>query len=250
MSTQNTLNEHQRHLLRTLKIFPSLDKGSQLKLRKEIDEERQKSKLFADVFRGELGALAGAPKERRGDAGLLGTLAEVVLHPVTAVKAKVGETLIKRRNKAVGLLKHPHPTLSAVAERWNFRTEKKEDLIEIVRKLGATLRGVNYGDRLGMAAPQIGISKRVFVCQGAVCVNPRWAPPKVSQKIEVREGCYSLPDGEIWKVQRDKYGWATWFSVDGEVRQYKLTGLNAIVYQHELDHLDGKCCCDIGVKQE
>lgn len=241
-----SLTLYEQKLLEVLRFFERLDKNSQDRLRSEINATRKTSPAFQAAF---YSAFAGAQPERREDGGILRTMQEVVTHPIREAKGMVGAALIKRRNKASELLRHPHPILSAVAERWNFRTEKKEDLMEIIRKLGATLREVTHGDRLGMAAPQIGISKRVFVCRGVVCVNPTWRTTSVPQKIEVREGCYSIPEGEIWKVQRDKYGWATFFSVDGEVRQFKLTGLDAIVYQHELDHLDGKCCCDIGVRE-
>jgi len=49
---------------------------------------------------------------------------------------------------------------------------------------------------------------------------------------------------------RAKYGWATFYTIDGEQKKYKIKNIQAIVYQHEIDHLDGKCCNDIGEKVE
>jgi peptide deformylase len=247
MKTQDTsLSKYEERLLSLLPKFPTMDKGSQDRLRKEIDRQRIKSPAFEEAFAGTLSGIANRPR-RAGVATILRNFADVVTHPVREVKGVIGSKLLKRRNKPVELLVHPHPVLSAVAEPWDFHRENKEDLVEIVRKLGATLRTVDYGDKLGMAAPQIGISKRVFVCQGAVCINPSFMPPKVGEMIEVLEGCYSIPQKQIWKTKRHKYGWGKWYSIDGTFREFKLKGLDAIVFQHELDHLDGKCCCDIGV---
>lgn len=244
-----TLTGYDMQLLGRLRMFPKLDKSSQDRLRKEVDARRKESPSFEKAFGGALSGQSEAPKRSRGESFLrtLGDVADAVLHPVTAVKGKVGETLLKRRNKAPEILVHPHPILSTRAEEWDFKDDQ-EELITIVRELGAALRGVKYGDRLGMAAPQIGISKRVFVCQGAVCVNPSFELPKHGVEMEeILEGCYSLPDKQIWKTKRAKRIFAKWYSVDGIQREFKLKGTDAIVFQHELDHLDGKCACDIGV---
>lgn len=111
-------------------------------------------------------------------------------------------------------------------------------------KMGATMSATGYGQKLGIAAPQIGISKRVMVVLGVVMVNPTWQPSKAPLEKTV-EGCYSVPR-KVYEVERAPYGWARWFSIDGVERRFKLNGLNAIVFQHELDHLDGKCCADVG----
>lgn len=240
------LNDHERSVLNMLPRFQSLDKGSQNRLRAKVDALRKTSPNFARAFEISLGSIAGAPQARQEES-IFGTLKDVLLHPITAVQGKIGASLLKRRNKAPKILQHPDPVLAKVAEPWDFEKDSHEELIAIVRKLGAALRGVNYGDRLGMAAPQIGISKRVMVCQGAVCVNPTWQPPSHPVTEDGIEGCYSVP-GKLYSTKRDKYGWATWYSVDGEKREFKLKGKDALVFQHELDHLDGKCCVDIGVE--
>ena len=243
------LTERDQYLLSKLRIFPHLDKGSQDRIRKEIDERRKESPDFDEAFGG---ALSGGVDQlkKEGDS-IFKTMVDVVLHPVSAVKGKVGEVLLKRRNEAPEILIHPNPILSQVADPWDFaEDDSKRKLIAIVRQLGGALRGVNYGDRLGIAAPQIGIPKRIFVCQGAVCVNPTMEVPKVGEMIDVLESCYSLPGKQIWKTKRHKYIWATWYSIEGQKRSFKLKGLDAIVFQHELSHLDGQCCCDLGELQE
>jgi peptide deformylase len=88
----------------------------------------------------------------------------------------------------------------------------------------------------------------MFLMMGSLMINPEWngtqAPP-----TDVTEGCYSI-GAQLYKVQRAPYGWARWQTITGEWREEKLKGLQAIVFQHELDHLDGKCCIDTGVPVE
>jgi peptide deformylase len=163
-------------------------------------------------------------------------------------QTKLINKLLKMRNKTPVILVHPHPVLSRRAKEIDFEKTSLEQLTAIVRKMGAALKDVGYGNRLGIAAPQIGISKRIMVVQGAVMVNPTWTPSKAPKEIVV-EGCYSLPH-KTYEVHRASYGWAKWRSINGEERSFKLSGLNAIVFQHELDHLDGKCCVDVGVLLE
>lgn len=240
------LTEYERETLKLIPLMPKMDAASQNRIRKRVDGLRASSPAFDAAFGRTLSRMDVTEKPKK-EKSFLRTVAEVVSHPVETAKGKVGEALLKRRNEAPEILVHPHPDLAKVAEPWDFEKESKEDLIAIVRQLGAALRKVSYGDRLGMAAPQIGISKRVFVCQGAVCVNPSFETPKVVETVEMLEGCYSLPEKQIWKTKRAKYGWAKFYSVDGAERKYKIHGLDAIVFQHELDHLNGLCACDIGV---
>lgn len=109
----------------------------------------------------------------------------------------------------------------------------------------AALINTAYGQRLGIAAPQIGINKRICIVRGVVMVNPEWTPVKGFALEDILEGCYSVPQRQF-TVPRVKYGWAKWYSIDGVYREYRIKGLEAIVFQHELDHLDGKCCIDVG----
>ena len=244
-SVKLPLTREEARILNSLRTFPSLDKGSQTRLRAKVDHLRQTSAVFAEAFETSLASIGGGrvvPQKQ----SLLGSIKDVLTHPITALRGKIGASMLKKRNKAPKILVYPDPLLKKIAAPINFRTTKQEELIEIVRKLGAALREVNYGNRLGMAAPQIGISKRIFICQGAVCVNPTWCPPSdENQMVTGMEGCYSVP-GKMFQVKRWKYGWAKWQSIDGVEREYKLSGINAIVFQHELSHLDGQCCCDLG----
>jgi peptide deformylase len=96
----------------------------------------------------------------------------------------------------------------------------------------------------GLAAPQIGISKRVMIfswdrsrehLHGAI--NPSFQPIDNQQNFGW-EGCFSVPLmlAHVPRYQNIK---ATYMTVDGQIEAYILSGFAARVYQHECDHLDG-----------
>jgi len=249
METKNTtkLTEDDIELLDQMRLFPMMDKSSQKRLRERIDARRVESKDFDEVFGGTLSGNYGQMQQESQRQSLLRTMTDAVLHPIDTAKGVVGEALLKQRNKTPEILIHPNVKLARIAEPWDFEKEDGKELLSIIRKLGAALRSVDYGSRLGMAAPQIGISKRIFICQGAVCINPSYTVPKMTDMEDILEGCYSIPDKQIWKTKRYKRIFAKWQSVDGSEREFKLKGLDATVFQHEYDHLEGRCSCDIGV---
>lgn len=142
------------------------------------------------------------------------------------------------------VLIHPDSRLKKIAEPVDFEKTSREERVAIVRKLGATLAQQGYGMKLGIAAPQIGINLRVIIVRGNVMFNPEWRPSEAPTN-QITEGCYSVP-GKLFKVDRAPYGWAKWLNIDGKPFEDKLNRLPAIVFQHELGHLNGVCCADIG----
>ena len=101
-------------------------------------------------------------------------------------------------------------------------------------------------DGIGLAAPQIGINKRVIIVDETteehgkyahLMVNPKitW---KSEEKVSLDEGCLSCP-GENGEVLRPKEIKLTFQNKDGKYKKWKLDGLAARVVQHEIDHLDG-----------
>lgn len=93
---------------------------------------------------------------------------------------------------------------------------------------------------VGLAAPQIGISKRVFVADIGdgpfVMVNPEIVETSGSWKFE--EGCLSVP-GRYWNIKRSDHAAAEGFDLDGNPVRYEGDELMGRVLQHEIDHLDG-----------
>ena len=101
-------------------------------------------------------------------------------------------------------------------------------------------------DGIGLAAPQIGINKRVIIVDETTEAHGRYTHLMVNPKITWRseeevtfdEGCLSVPD-KNGEVSRPKEIRITFQNKDGKYKKWKLDGLAARVVQHEVDHLDG-----------
>jgi peptide deformylase len=100
---------------------------------------------------------------------------------------------------------------------------------------------------VGLAAPQIGISKRIFVINFepekksqdnfVVVINPRILA-KSEEMEKDGEGCLSVP-GIMGIVPRHCMINIEYTSLSGEIVKRRLTDYLARVFQHEYDHLDG-----------
>ena len=117
------------------------------------------------------------------------------------------------------------------------------ELAALVRDLEET---VELPGRAGVAAPQIGVSARVFSynVDGRIghMVNPRI----VSRSEETQdgdEGCLSVP-GIYAPTVRAMHCVAEGVDVHGEPLRIEGSGLLARALQHEVDHLDGKLFLD------
>jgi peptide deformylase len=121
------------------------------------------------------------------------------------------------------------------------------EISESVRKLIADLeQATDLPGRAGVAAPQIGVNLRAFSYKvdGVVghLINPAIVEAFGKPEL-VDEGCLSLP--EIWsKTPRHKKVRVSGTTVDGENVTIEAEGLLAQVFQHEIDHLDGKVYLD------
>lgn len=101
---------------------------------------------------------------------------------------------------------------------------------------------------MGLAAPQIDVSKRVFVIDISearndlrVLVNPELLTQKGEQTME--EGCLSVP-GVYEEVTRAEKVTVRALGGDGKPFELEADGLLATCVQHEIDHLDGKLFVD------
>ncbi len=110
---------------------------------------------------------------------------------------------------------------------------------------------VMYAERgVGLAAPQIGVSLRVFVIDISsgrdpqalrVCINPSWGAREGMQLEE--EGCLSVP-GFTATVARAAHAEVHALDRDGRPHTVAGDGLLARALQHEMDHLDGRLFVD------
>lgn len=96
-------------------------------------------------------------------------------------------------------------------------------------------------DGIGLAAPQVGISRRLFVMEigqvRRVCFNPEITGHS-TDLTEYTEGCLSFP-GEECKIKRPGTVSVRYQNTEGIWIAEQLQGLEARCFQHELDHLDG-----------
>ncbi len=113
---------------------------------------------------------------------------------------------------------------------------------EIVRRLEETLRP--RMPAAGLAAPQIGISKAVFIFSWDrsaehldTAINPSFQALG-EEKIFGWEGCFSVPFALAY-VPRFNAIVATYTNLENKRITYKLQGFAARVFQHEYDHLQG-----------
>ena len=96
-------------------------------------------------------------------------------------------------------------------------------------------------DGVGLAAPQIGIAKKIVVIDDRdgnklALINPVITESKGEQISE--EGCLSLP-GFAGRVKRPEFVKVEALNVDGDEILLEAEGFLAIVLSHEIDHLDG-----------
>ena len=126
------------------------------------------------------------------------------------------------------------PVLRTAAMDVSDDTDSLERLVEDMLETMYEAPGV------GLAAPQIGISKRIFVAdigEGPfVMVNPEIV--EVSGSWTFDEGCLSVP-GYYWPIKRPGYAKARGFDIDSSPVEYEGEELMGRVLQHEIDHLNG-----------
>lgn len=131
---------------------------------------------------------------------------------------------------------------------FDFKTHKKAEIKELIKKMRQAMREANG---IGLSANQIGLPYRVFVAQvpdlqGRLKFYAIFNPEivKVSKEKELfEEGCLSIPD-KYALVPRYSHIVIKGFDINGKKIKIKAWGLLARVFQHEIDHLDGKLFID------
>jgi peptide deformylase len=138
------------------------------------------------------------------------------------------------------ILKDGHPTLRKVAKK----VDPKEIDDPLFQQLIDDMFETMYeAPGVGLAAPQINISKRLFVMdvhddehEPAVVINPKIE--SAEEEVELTEGCLSVP-GMVGEIVRYKRMEVSGLDRDGNKIRLEGDGLFAQCLQHEIDHLDG-----------
>lgn len=130
----------------------------------------------------------------------------------------------------------PDPVLGAKVRAIPRVDDEIRDMVKVMRKVMVKNQGV------GLAANQIGIPVALFVAQIEsdfyVFINPKIT--KISRdKDEMVEGCLSVP-GYWGIVPRHKEVTIEGVGLNGKKQKIKAKGLLAQIFQHEMDHLEGK----------
>ena len=144
------------------------------------------------------------------------------------------------------ILLHPDPRLKKTCEPIVAIDDE-------IRRLADDMLETMYdAPGVGLAGPQVGVLRRIFVMDCAkdklgipepmVMVNPEvtWVSP---EKNVHEEGCLSLPE-QFAEVTRPKEVRMRWLGLDGQMHEEQFDSLWATCAQHELDHLDGKLFID------
>lgn len=148
------------------------------------------------------------------------------------------------------------PVLRSPAEPVPLADEAPDT--RITQLIEGMYRAMDEVQGIGLAAPQVGVSLRIFTwnvedSRGAV-INPQLAlsgdpafVPRQDGEGEdavLREGCLSVPGGIFGPVSRHPQAVLTGVGPQGESLQIEATGLLAACFQHETDHLDGRLFLD------
>lgn len=141
---------------------------------------------------------------------------------------------------------HPDPVLRQISKPV---TDITDDIISLAENMLQTM--IN-APGIGLAAPQVGILQRIIVAdingrdgqlgQPFVLINPEIIASS-DEKSELEEGCLSLPDLTCI-VKRPVEVTVKYVDLKGSEQQITADGLLAKVFQHEIDHLNGKLIFD------
>ena len=140
------------------------------------------------------------------------------------------------------IVKYPDPRLRQVCAPV---VEFGDELRRLVERM---LQLMNNRNGVGLAGPQVGVTQRIFVCNhtgepgdNQILINPQLS--NLEGAIEGEEGCLSIPDVlvPIRRAQRCAIQ-----AQDLEGNRFELAGqdLQARIWQHEYDHLQGKLILD------
>jgi len=135
----------------------------------------------------------------------------------------------------LSIRKYPDPILKIKAEKVD---NIDESVKELIRQMKETMVA---SDGAGLAAPQVGVSKRIIV------VNTKKGPqafinPEIvgygKKKKRNQEGCLSFPG--LWlKIIRPEEVKVKAIDEDGKEVSIEAKDVPALVFQHEIDHING-----------
>lgn len=128
-------------------------------------------------------------------------------------------------------------------------SEFGSELVALVADMAETMYAA---PGVGLAAPQVNDGRRIIVIDsgthdGAMSGLVRMVNPKITERsretIWWPETCLSVPGLEV-KVERNHHITVNWVEPDGTPKSQEFTHYEAVIVQHELDHLEGNVLLD------
>ena len=162
-------------------------------------------------------------------------------HELTEAEAQAeAERLVRKEIALSQIRQYGDPAL-------RMRAEEVEEFDDELRAVTERMIGVMHdAEGVGLAATQVGILRRFFVCtldgEDRVFVNPSVTPVGKDTEVD-SEGCLSLGSVRV-PVERVTKVVVEARDAAGEPVSLELEGYPARVVQHELDHLDGRLMLD------
>lgn len=139
------------------------------------------------------------------------------------------------------------PIIVAPDPRLKIKAKPVEAVDDDVRKLmDDMLESMYAAHGIGLAAPQVGDSRRVIVVDVSrenedpkpmALANPQIVEISDDDRIH-EEGCLSLPE-HYAEVERPDWVKVRYLDRENEIREFRAEGIMATCIQHEIDHLDG-----------
>ncbi len=139
----------------------------------------------------------------------------------------------------------PDPVLRKISDP----VERVDDAV--VKLMDDMLETMYAAPGVGLAAPQVGVLKRVAVIDAAedgqppnpiAMANPEIVALGSTTRVH-EEGCLSIPDVRV-EIERPATVTVRYIDRAGEEQELSAEGLLATVIQHEIDHLDGQLIID------
>jgi len=136
------------------------------------------------------------------------------------------------------ILINPNPLLRQRAAELKDGDLKNSRLLDLIADMSETMLAK---DGVGLAAPQIGDSRRLIVVNTRdgilAMINPVITARSLTKEWD-EEGCLSIPN-TFGQVKRHKKIRCQFLTAAGKNKKIEAKGLLARVIQHEIDHLDG-----------
>ncbi len=149
--------------------------------------------------------------------------------------------------KPLDIIKLGHPTLRLEAQELPYAEIQSPEIQSLISDMAETMAKSNG---VGLAAPQVNKSLRLFIMKSwpsvpfRVVINPKIEYLEEFGQKSSTEGCLSIP-GKTLTVKRFKKVHLSYFDQHGSHVSQELSGMGAIIAQHEYDHLNGVMIIDL-----